>query len=282
MLTRTVDAFAYRFAAMASPCEVLIDSDDEALAMKLGVLAEIEAKRIEAKFSRYRVDSVIGVINTNAGSRIVVDDETANLLDYAAMCHQLSGGLFDITSGALRRIWRFDGSDNVPTPDAVRDVLRNVGWGKVQWRRPDLFIASGMEIDFGGIGKEYAVDTAARMLGETSDAPALVNFGGDLRATRPRFGARSWCAAIESSGHSWGKRRCARVCRWRDCDKRRRAPISSEGWCSLRPYPGSTDRMAGGVAASLRHGCGADLHTSRALVDFGDASRRERGAISAR
>jgi FAD:protein FMN transferase len=202
MLTRTTDAFAYRFVAMASPCEVLIDTPDEALAESLGALAEAEARRVEAKFSRYRADSVIGHINAHAGSPTAVDAETADLLDYAATCHALSDGLFDVTSGVLRRVWRFDGSDNLPTPSAVSAVLRDVGWDKVSWRRPELLLAAGMEIDFGGLGKEYAVDSAARSIGAASDAPVLVNFGGDLRATRPRLMGRAWRAAIESVDHA--------------------------------------------------------------------------------
>jgi thiamine biosynthesis lipoprotein len=44
------------------------------------------------------------------------DAETARLLDYADALFELSEGRFDITSGVLRRVWRFDGSANVPAP----------------------------------------------------------------------------------------------------------------------------------------------------------------------
>jgi len=199
MLTRTADAFIYRFTAMACPCEVIVDADQPAIAAKLGAIVEGEARRIEQKFSRYRPDSVVGDINARAGEACVLDNETADLIDFAAVCHTLSGGLFDITSGALRRVWRFDGSDNVPTPDQVEDALRFVGWGKVEWRRPDLRLLAGMEIDLGGIGKEYAVDCALRKAAAFSDAPTLVNFGGDLGVTRPRRAGLSWRAAIESA-----------------------------------------------------------------------------------
>jgi thiamine biosynthesis lipoprotein len=42
-----------------------------------------------------------------------------------------------------------------------------------------------MELDFGGIGKEYAVDTAYGILAARCSAPFLVNFGGDLRTNKP-------------------------------------------------------------------------------------------------
>lgn len=198
MLIRGVDAYIYRFSAMASPCEVLVDTDEAMVAERIGRLAETEALRIERKFSRYRNDSVVAAINCSGIDGMELDSETANLIDYAAHCHQLSGGLFDITSGVLRKVWRFDGSDRVPSPDAVDVIMPFVGWSKVAWRNPHLALQPGMEIDLGGLGKEYAVDQAAEKILRAAAEPTLVNFGGDLRATKPRRSGRPWRAAIES------------------------------------------------------------------------------------
>lgn len=186
------------FSAMASPCEVQVECDDPALARKLGQIAEAEARRIEEKYSRYRKSSFLSRINSSRGKPVIVDDETAGLLDYAASCFALSDGLFDITSGVLRQVWRFDGSDRVPGRAAVEKVLPFVGWSKVGWKRPEIVLPKGMEIDFGGIGKEYAVDKAVIEIMKESDAPVLVNFGGDLRVTGPRAGGRRWRMVIES------------------------------------------------------------------------------------
>jgi thiamine biosynthesis lipoprotein len=183
---------------MASPCEVQIDRDDGLLTRRLGRIAEAEAKRIEVKYSRYRDDSVTTLINTSCGQPIEVDGETAALLDYADSCYKLSRGLFDVTSGVLRRVWRFDGSDNVPERHEVRKILPYVGWSRVTWRRPDLILPEGMEIDFGGLGKEYAVDSAILKIMAESSVPVLVNFGGDLRVSGPRTGNHRWLVAIES------------------------------------------------------------------------------------
>jgi thiamine biosynthesis lipoprotein len=46
-------------------------------------------------------------------------------------------------------------------------------------------LPEGMELDFGGIGKEYAVDRAYELLAARDATPFLINFGGDLRANRP-------------------------------------------------------------------------------------------------
>ncbi len=177
------------FTAMACPCEVLVDSDDADVARDRIAAAESEARRIERKFSRYRDDSVVAEIHAARGRPVRVDAETAALLDYAATCHDVSGGAFDITTGALRRAWTFDGGERVPDDATIEAARACVGWSRVTWRDGELKLPPGMEIDFGGIGKEYAVDRAAALAAEASgaDGPAvLVNFGGDLAATAGR------------------------------------------------------------------------------------------------
>lgn len=184
---------------MACPCEVRVETDDAALTEKLGRIAEAEAKRIEIKYSRYREDSVTTRINRSNGEAVEVDSETAALLDYADSCYRLSEGLFDVTSGVLRQIWKFDGSDNVPDEASVSALLPRIGWSRVEWRNPVLRLPAGMEIDFGGLGKEYAVDSAVLQIRQASRVPALVNFGGDLRVTGPLADGSPWKVAIESA-----------------------------------------------------------------------------------
>jgi FAD:protein FMN transferase len=187
----------HRFTAMGAPCEVQVDSRDAKLAAHLAQLGEAEARRIEAKYTRYKPTGVVWVINNAGGKPVEVDEETAGLIDYAAQVHALSEGRFDVTSGVLRRAWTFDGSDRVPQPEQVAALMPLIGWGKVGWERPRLTLPPGMEIDLGGICKEYAVDRAAMAIMAQGDCPALINFGGDLRTTRAKRSAR-WAVAIES------------------------------------------------------------------------------------
>jgi FAD:protein FMN transferase len=189
----------HNFLAMASPCEVQIEGLSAPEFAKIVMLAEAEARRIETKFSRYRDDSVLSKINRSNAKAIAIDTETSALLSYAAQCHALSAGLFDVTSGVLRRMWKFDGSDRVPTGEAVAKILPLVGWDKVTLGDGMITLPAGMEIDFGGLGKEYAVDRALLAIAVATDAPALVNFGGDLRVTGPRLDGQPWRIAIEAA-----------------------------------------------------------------------------------
>ncbi len=186
------------FGAMASPCEILIETADAEEARHLSELAAAEAWRVEDKFSRYANDNVVARINSAAGEPIDVDSETASLLDFGNTLYELSDGRFDITSGVLREVWTFDGSDRLPARGAVERVLRHVGWHRVEWQSPTLWMESGMEIDFGGIGKEYAVDRVAQQLRDASSSSGLVNFGGDLAVIRPPIERQGWQVGIES------------------------------------------------------------------------------------
>jgi FAD:protein FMN transferase len=182
---RSGGLLAVRFTAMASPCELLLPAVAPEAALELGAVVAREAWRIEKKFSRYRDDSVVAWIHCNRGKEIQVDEETSWLMDFAKLCFELSDGFFDITSGVLRRAWKFDGSDRIPEPAAVESLLPLVGFGKLSWQSPHLQVPAGMELDFGGMGKEYAVDKAYEVLAACRATPFLINFGGDLRANRP-------------------------------------------------------------------------------------------------
>ncbi|HET9862136.1 MAG TPA: FAD:protein FMN transferase [Steroidobacteraceae bacterium] len=185
---------------MGSPCEVLVDSPHEQPAQAVTSAVAACAWRIERKFSRYRDDSVVSRINRSAGAPCEVDEETARLLDFADHMWRISGGKFDITSGVLRRAWKFDAGAQAPSADEIRGLLPLVGWSHATWQRPHLSLLPGMEIDFGGIGKEYAVDIAIAMAAQITADPVLVNFGGDLAATGPRADGGSWRVGVEGAG----------------------------------------------------------------------------------
>lgn len=187
------------FAAMASPCEVLVADVDMQRARWLGELVAAEAWRIERKFSRYRDDSVITQLNRSGGAMLEPDAETAQLLRFAAQCHELSEGAFDITSGVLRAAWKFDGSQRLPDPALVESLRQRVGFERLRFDGTRLCVPAGMELDLGGIGKEYAVDRALALLCQHAEVAALVNFGGDLAANRPSRGA-PWQVGVERPG----------------------------------------------------------------------------------
>lgn len=178
--------------AMASPCDVLMEVEDESSARQLLDAIATEAWRIEDKFSRYRKDNIIYQINHSMGEAVRVDEETARLLDFSNELFNLSEGLFDVTSGVLRQLWTFDGSDHLAKEDEVKEILGCIGWQKVTWNGDSVTLPAGMEIDLGGIGKEYAVDRCVQIARQMTRESVLVNFGGDLAVSTARKNAAHW------------------------------------------------------------------------------------------
>ncbi|MGZ8137083.1 MAG: FAD:protein FMN transferase [Methylococcaceae bacterium] len=183
---------------MGSPCDIQLYAKHDAQAKQAIDTAIADVYRLEARYSRYRSDSFLSAINRVAASvgSITVDEETAGLLNYAETCYQQSDGLFDITSGILRRAWRFD-SGALPDEQQINELLDRVGWHKLYWRSPMLeFPTPGMEIDFGGIVKEYAVDRAAALCRATGVHHGIVNLGGDIKVIGPRPDNEPWRVGI--------------------------------------------------------------------------------------
>ncbi|HEX8615803.1 MAG TPA: FAD:protein FMN transferase [Telluria sp.] len=189
---------AFPFEAMASRCELRLALPPGVAGAALAQVAIDEVRRIERTFSRYRADSIVARINAAAGQHAVAcDDETNALLDYAGVLHASSGGLFDITSGVLRRAWDFR-RPVLPAQAALDALLPLVGWRHVQRADGAIRLAQvGMEIDFGGFGKEYAADRAAALLSSAGVRHGYVNLGGDLRIIGPQPDGTAWSIGVQ-------------------------------------------------------------------------------------
>jgi thiamine biosynthesis lipoprotein len=194
----------HSFSAMGGPCRLRLEVDNDQHAQAAIAAAEAEVRRLERKYSRYLPDSLTSQINRAAGDGVPVsiDEETAGLLHYAHTAWQQSDGLFDLTSGVLRRAWDFK-SGRCPTRLEVDALLPLVGWERVQWNEHSVSLPlSGMELDFGGCVKEYAADSAAAQLRRQGVASALVDLAGDMAAVGAPVGLQGWPVGIR---HPAGK-----------------------------------------------------------------------------
>jgi len=186
------------FKAMASTCEVVMADHDEHAMFAKAQEAIAEVRRIEVKYSRYRPDSIVSCINAQAGrDAVVCDEETLALFDYAQALYQASDGLFDITAGILRQAWNFK-SSRVPAADELQVLCQRIGWAKVERTGDKLRLPlAGMEIDFGGFGKEYAADRAAAVLQAAGVTHGYINLGGDIRVLGPKPDEQPWIMGIQ-------------------------------------------------------------------------------------
>lgn len=192
-------AYRFEFNAMGGGCELLLCAPDKLRARAAAEIAVGEVRRIEQKYSRYRQDSVVSQINSQAGTGqwMLCDRETNWLLDYAETLYRSSDGFFDITSGVLRRIWDFAAAV-IPGEAEIQALLPLIGWGEVERGEGRIRLPrAGMEVDFGGFGKEYAADSAAETLARQGITHGYVNLGGDIRVMGPQPDGKPWLMAIQ-------------------------------------------------------------------------------------
>ena len=166
-------------------------------AERIARAAENEALRIERKFSRYREESVVSKIAQNAGrTPVAIDEETVALIESALDLARLTGGKFDPTAGVLRRAWDFK-VPRVPRRDEIATLLALVDHRAVSVRDGTVFLRrAGMELDLGGVGKEYAVDRVADLLVAMGVNSAIVNFAGDVRTIGGRGDGKPWSIGV--------------------------------------------------------------------------------------
>lgn len=118
----------FEFFALGSDCALQLFAEEEGQAQEAATASIREIARIETRYSRYLEYSELSRINATAksGGTIEVDAETGGLIDYAFACYRKSNGLFDISSGLLRKAWSFS-SDCLPSDQASRLCYRELG-----------------------------------------------------------------------------------------------------------------------------------------------------------
>lgn len=176
--------------ALGTECAFHLCEDDS----DAGHAAMEEVLRLEHRYSGKRPDNYLAEINAVAarGGSLSVDEETADLLDCAFAWHRTSGGLFDVTVGALSRAWNFSG-DRLPAPHALDALLPLVGMDKLCWRRPVLqFLVPRMELDLRAIVKRYAADRAAEICEQGGVHHGILEVGGDFRVVGPHTDGAPW------------------------------------------------------------------------------------------
>ncbi len=184
---------------MGGSGEFNLAAADEAEAERLVQPALAEVRRIEGKFSRYRPNSVIGIINKLAGTGewVTCDEEMMLLLKLADTLYRDSDGLFDITSGVLRQAWDFN-MPRLPTPELLAELCAHIDWQRVERMGNRIRLPqTGMELDFGGFGKEYAADRAAIVLSRMGVQHGFVNMSGDIRVVGPQLDGTPWVIGIQ-------------------------------------------------------------------------------------
>ncbi len=190
----------FAFRALGTACTIRYTTTSDELAGSFERAARQWVEAFEARYSRFRPESMVSRINNFAGtSWVEVDAEMEQMLDICAELHRMTGGILDGTAGPLMRLWDYRNPAAV-LPDAARvqEVRELVGWTKVQRAPGRIFLPrAGMALDFGGWGKEWAVDAVAQLATTFGLEQVLVDFGHDIRCIGAPPGRLAWHVGLE-------------------------------------------------------------------------------------
>ena len=187
----------FSFQCLGSHCEIQLYDASRVNAKNLTRRLITEASRIERKYSSNIGKSFVSEINFSAGNKlgIKIDKETKTLFNHALDCFEKSEGLYDITAGALNRLWDFNRQE-APATSKIEALLPHIGLHKLKWRRSRLYLPLNMRIDFGEICKEYAVDALAKLGRDLGIQHGLVNLGGDFAIIGAQPDNQPWTVGI--------------------------------------------------------------------------------------
>jgi thiamine biosynthesis lipoprotein len=153
---------------------------------ELADLAEAAIREIDRLMSPVGEDSDIRRLNSiSSGVWIEVHPLTWRVVMEALRWHRLTGGAFDPTIGPVKRLFKFDRSEDGAWPDAgaLADAKKRVGAQKLLFDREGMRLSwaqNGMSLDLGAIAKGFSVDRAADVLRDKGVRNAIIDVGGEL------------------------------------------------------------------------------------------------------
>ncbi len=184
---------------------------DDALC-PLGISSAFDAVRAacrtyERAFSRTLPHSDISRLNAAHGKELRISERTADVLEQSLRYCEASQGRFDVTMGAVTRLWNFHES-TVPPRSAIEDALLHVDWRKIVLRKTDdmpegvpgahsaQLLDPQASIDLGGIAKGWIADALASMLVARGAESFVINLGGNVLAHGKKPDGSPWNVGI--------------------------------------------------------------------------------------
>jgi len=192
---------SYSGKAMGTYVTVWFWTDKEAAAAKSAESLFGEMKRLDAEMTTWTDTSDISKVNAAAGKAPVkVSDETFEVVERAVEISKRSGGVFDITVGAFKGLWKFDEDmdGSLPDPKDVKKRLELVGYKDIvldKKKKTVMLRRKGMSITLGGIAKGYAVDKCVALLRKAGFEDFMIQAGGDMYVSGKK-GKAPWVVGI--------------------------------------------------------------------------------------
>ena len=102
-------------------------------------------------------------------------------------------GALEPTIYPVLTAWGFITEENrVPSDAEITELLKNVGYERIRQEDTTVQLNSGMMLDLGAVGKEYAGDFAAQVLKDSGITSALLDLGGNIQAVGTKPDGSPW------------------------------------------------------------------------------------------
>ena len=193
--------WSLEFRSLGSECELLFAAASRDQATAFHRRAFDWLVDFEARFSRFLPDSVISRINANAGLLWTdIDTEAEVMLSICDHTHFATKGAFDATSLPLTLLWDWKRRhESLPTEREIKTANSLICWDSLEREAGRVMLPEkGMMLDFGGVGKEFAVDVLTQIGQDCGLKNFLIDLGGDISVmgTPPEGGG--WLIGLEN------------------------------------------------------------------------------------
>ena len=133
-----------------------------------------------------------------------VHAQTEMLLDLCDHYHFVTQGAFDATSLPLSRLWDWKQKhDALPSAEEVAAAKKVIGWNRIQRAPGRIFLPEpGMMLDFGGVGKEFAVDCLKALAASFGIEHIMVDLGGDIAVQGEPPEGGGWYIGLEDPANT--------------------------------------------------------------------------------
>jgi thiamine biosynthesis lipoprotein len=184
---------------------VFYSSKDSSEAKALAKVVFDRIDTLNMRFSDWLPESELSVLCQKAGEKgwSRVSAELADILLVSNSFARQSRGAFDISVGALTRLWRRSRNlKELPEPKRAARALETVGWRSIKVNSATSCVRlskRGTILDLGGIAQGWTADDCLAMLRENGVTTALVDAGGDIALGDPPPDREGWQIEIPSA-----------------------------------------------------------------------------------
>ena len=156
-------------------------------------------KKYENMLSKTIEGSDVYKLNHAKGQPVEVQEETLEVIKRGIEYGEVSGGMFDITIGAVSELWNFSGeSPAVPDEEKLREAVSTVDYrqiridgSRVRLENPEA------QVDLGGIAKGYIADRVTEQMKADGVQHAVISLGGNISVIGEKQEDTPWNIGIE-------------------------------------------------------------------------------------